>query len=180
MSKPNSHHFKGTTSLHNSSVNNPNTHDIISGRVKGLDLRKHPTSQLSSKKIAEVKTKIKQRSATKKEYKALRHSERFAKRRKQGVKRFWEQERNRIINNQKTTREWSASQKNDILNFRIPKYKGKTIAGHHAYSASQYPHLADKGEVIYPVTFHEHFVGWHGGNFRKSRPGKPIRHIKDF
>ncbi|WP_353507061.1 MULTISPECIES: hypothetical protein [unclassified Bacillus (in: firmicutes)] len=32
------------------------------------------------------------------------------------------------------------------MNGRTPKHKGKSIAGHHTYSASRYPHLSDKGE----------------------------------
>lgn len=48
------------------------------------------------------------------------------------------------------------------------------IAGHHTYSASKYPHLADKGEVIYPATFNEHLNKWHGKNFKNSYPGAPI------
>ena len=42
------------------------------------------------------------------------------------------------------------------------------------------PHLADKGEIIYPVTPNEHLKGWHGGNFKNSRPGEPIIDINDF
>ncbi len=45
---------------------------------------------------------------------------------------------------------------------------------------AKYPHLADKGEIIYPVTFREHFYGWHGRNWRNSIPGEPIIPIKDF
>lgn len=42
------------------------------------------------------------------------------------------------------------------------------MQGHHSYSASQYPHLANKGEIIYPATPNEHFNGWHGGNWKNS------------
>ena len=49
-----------------------------------------------------------------------------------------------------------------------------------SYSASQYPHLANKGEVIYSATPNEHFKGWHGGNWKNSLPGKPINSIDDF
>ena len=68
----------------------------------------------------------------------------------------------------------------DILNGKTPKHNGKPIQGHHAYSVSQYPHLANKGEVIYPVTPNEHFNGWHGGNYKNSLPGEPIIDVKDF
>jgi len=180
MSKCNSGHFKGTSGLKNSSLNNQLERDIISDRVKGLDLRQHPTKSLTSKQMSAIRKKVAQRTANAREYRFLRHSERFLKRRRAGVKRFWEQERERIVNNHKTTRKWSAEQIRSILHGHPPKYKGKTIAGHHTYSASKYPHLANRGEVIYPVTFHEHFTGWHGGDFRKSKPGKPIKKIKDF
>ena len=62
----------------------------------------------------------------------------------------------------------------------IEKHSGKTIQGHHSYSVSKYPHLADKGEIIYTATFNEHFNGWLGGNFRNSLPGEPIKTIIDF
>lgn len=45
---------------------------------------------------------------------------------------------------------------------------------------SQYPHLANKGEVIYPITLNEHFNGWHGGNFKNSLSGEFIVDIHDF
>lgn len=61
-----------------------------------------------------------------------------------------------------------------------PKYNGKTLQGHHSYSVSQYPHLAGRSEVIWPVTANEHFRGWHGGNWKNSLPGKPIVDIDDF
>ena len=38
-----------------------------------------------------------------------------------------------------------------------PKVDGEIVHGHHSYSASQYPHLANKGENIYPATPKEHF-----------------------
>ena len=56
----------------------------------------------------------------------------------------------------------------------------KTIQGHYSYSVSKYPHLADKGEVIYPATANEHLNGWHGGNYKNSLPGEPIKTILDF
>lgn len=54
------------------------------------------------------------------------------------------------------------------------------MQGHHSYSASQYPHLANKGEIIYPATPNEHFNGWHGGNWKNSLPGERIKPIDDF
>lgn len=77
-------------------------------------------------------------------------------------------------NGEPLTRNWTEDQIRDILNGITPTYNGKTIQDHHTYSVSQYPHLANKGEVIYPVTQNEHFKGWHGGCFKKSLPGEPI------
>lgn len=71
--------------------------------------------------------------------------------------------------------DWSHKQKADILKGKRPKHSGKTIQWHHSCSVSKYPHLADKGEIIYTATFNEHFNGWLGGNFRNSLPGEPIK-----
>ena len=95
-----------------------------------------------------------------------------------GVNEFWKQERQRIKNNERTTRNWSEEQKSAISRGERPKHNGKSIQGHHTYSASRYPHLANKGEIIYPVTFDEHLYGWHGGNFQNSYPGIPIKKVK--
>ena len=54
------------------------------------------------------------------------------------------------------------------------------IQGHHSYSVSKYPHLAGKSAIIYPATFNEHLNGWHGGNFKNSKSGRPIKDIRDF
>lgn len=40
--------------------------------------------------------------------------------------------------------------------------------------------MSGNSEVIYPATFNEHLKGWHGGNFRNSLPGEPIKTIIDF
>ena len=57
---------------------------------------------------------------------------------------------------------------------------GKPIQGHHTFSVSKYPHLAGKGEGIYPATNNEHLNGWHCGNYSNSLPGKPIKLFLDF
>ena len=88
--------------------------------------------------------------------------------------------RQRILNNESLTRNWTQEQINDILSGKKPKFDGKTIQGHHTYSASQYPQLANRGEIIYPVTQNEHFKGWHGGNWKNSLPGRQIDDIYDF
>lgn len=155
-------------------------YDILRSRTLQLDLREHPTFQLNGKRLKEVRNKIGSRTATRQEYKQYTHSQRLIKRRKTGIRQFWIQERKRIMNGKTTTRAWSAEQTRAILEHRLPQYKGHSIAGHHIYSVLKYPHLANRGEVIYPVTFREHFWGWHGGSFKRSLPGIPFHDIKDF
>ena len=156
--------------------------NVIAERTKGLDLNEHPTTKkiMSSKKMKELKDKVDNRTITKQEYADYIWNKKFAKRRDKGVKEFWYQEQQRLLNNESLTRDWSQEQLKDILVGKTPKFDGIPIAGHHSYSASKYPHLADKGEIIYPVTFNEHLKGWHGGNWRNSIPGEPIKPIKDF
>ncbi|MEK3941228.1 T7SS effector LXG polymorphic toxin [Bacillus sp. FSL R5-0431] len=155
---------------------------VIAERTKGLDLRKHPIQrkQLSAKKMKELKEKFENRTITKLEYENYKWNKKFAKHRNTGVNEFWYQERQRILNKEDPTRNWDKQQLNDILNGKKPKVDGKTVQGHHSYSASQYPHLANKGEIIYPATPNEHFNGWHGGNWKNSLPGERIKSIDDF
>ena len=156
--------------------------EIIGDRVQGFDLEAHSTSnkQLSSSKMKELKNKIDSRTATREEYNLYEWNKKMSQRRREGVKDFWNQERERIISGERTTRNWSQEQIADILSGKTPKYNGKPIQGHHAYSVLQYPQLANRGEVIYPVTLNEHLNGWHGGNFKNSLPGEPIVDIHDF
>ncbi|MFI8707923.1 hypothetical protein ACIGHG_12735 [Bacillus sp. NPDC077411] len=155
---------------------------VIADRTKGLDLNPHPIQQkqLSAKKRKELRAKIENRTITKAEYEQYIWDKKFAKHRASGVDAFWYQERQRILNNETPTRNWNQEQLNDILNGKKPKVDGKTVQGHHSYSASQYPHLANKGEIIYPATPSEHFKGWHGRNWKNSLPGKPINPMNDF
>ena len=180
MSKCSSNLFTRTTGLQLSSKNTETKHDIIFVRTEKMDLREHPSYQLSSKQLKEIKKKIDERTATYEEYKLYTHSIRLIKRRKKGVRDFWKQERERILSGQPTTRQWSANQMDDILHHRIPKFKGKSMQGHHTFSVLKYPHLANRGEVIYPVTPYEHLNGWHGGNYKDSVPGRPIKIINEF
>ena len=155
---------------------------IISERVKGFDLSEHSTihKQLSSSKMKTLAKKIEKRQATAQEYKAYQWNKRFRERRKKGVERFWRQERERLLKGEQGTRNWTEQQKKDIINGLKPKFNGIAIIGHHSYSAIKYPHLADKGEIIYPATLKEHFSGWHRGNYKNSIAGKPIFLIIDF
>ncbi|MFC0611035.1 hypothetical protein ACFFF2_02740, partial [Scopulibacillus daqui] len=166
-----------------SEVNTIKAEDIIAERAKNFDLKEHPISykQISAKKMNELKLKIKNRTITKEEYKSYIWNKKFARRRDKGVIQFWKQERKRIKNGEKPTRNWSEKQIKDILNKKRPKFNGKTLQGHHTYSAAKYPHLANKGEIIYPLTHKEHLYGWHGGNYKNSLPGKPIKDdIEEF
>ncbi|MGE7184005.1 hypothetical protein ACQKKK_08355 [Peribacillus sp. NPDC006672] len=82
--------------------------DIIAERTKGLDLNEYPTmtKQMSSKKMKELRDKIDNRTITKQEYADYIWNKKFAKKRDKGVKEFWYQEQQRILNNEPLTREW--------------------------------------------------------------------------
>ncbi|MBP3753635.1 MAG: hypothetical protein J6I66_02135 [Lachnospiraceae bacterium] len=191
MSKPSSGHFHGTTGSvlsqlsisRDAMYNAPENNGIIEkNKKKDIDRREHPTKyrQLSSKKLKQFRDKVDNRTITKKEYKRLDWQKRLTLRRNQAIKNFWKDERKRLKKGLPTTRNWSAEQRKAILSGKRPKYNGKTMASHHTYSVSKYPHLSNRKELIYPVTFHEHIYGWHGGNSRNSLPGVPIKYIKDF
>ncbi|MFJ5965514.1 T7SS effector LXG polymorphic toxin [Bacillus sp. NPDC093026] len=154
--------------------------DIIAERAKGLDLtlRETPYKIMGSKKMKQLNAKVKNRTITKEEWKQLMWNKRFKRRRDNGVDDFWEQERERLLNGE-ATRVWTEKQAKDIINGKAPKYEGKTMIGHHTYSASKYPQIANKGEIIYPVTFREHLYRWHGGSYKKSLPGKPLNNSVD-
>ena len=179
MSKPESGLFKGTSGIDDFYGD---AESIIASRVKGLDLSPHPITQkqLSSKKRKQIEGKIENRTATKKEYSQYMWNRRFQKRRKQAIKRFWVQEKARILIGLQPTRPWSAEQRNKILNNQTPRFNGVSLQAHHSYSASEFPHLANLGEVIYPATNKEHLKAWHGGNYKKSIPGKRIKKMRQF
>lgn len=155
---------------------------IIAGRVACLDLQEHPIreKQLSSASRDRIKRRIDSRTATREEWKRYVWDKRLAKRRNDGVRAFWNDERRRLVEGEKGTRNWTSAQRNEILNGDSPSYNGKKMQGHHTYSVSKYPHLANKAEVIYPATSYEHLKGWHGGSYRKSLPGVRIRRINEF
>lgn len=186
MSKPSSGYFVGTQG-HKNFLGNENfmfvesmkdAEEIIAERVMGLDTREHTIKHkkyLSKKQIKEIKKKIEARTATMEEYKNMRMSERLNERRAAGVDAFYETEKERIINGLPTTRKWTQQQKDAILAGKKPKYNGKTMHAHHTYSVKKYPHLANRGEVIFPTTFQEHLYEWHGGNWNNSLPGRRIK-----
>lgn len=180
MSKPSSGHFSGTTGAnhakHDKDISSISVNK--SDSTNSLDFREHPVKNYSSTSIKKIRSKVDSRTATRNEYKKLEQSRRLANRRKAGVREFWRQERERLRNNQKGTRNWSAEQIRDIKAGRTPKLNGKPLQSHHTYTVNKYPHLANKGQIIYPVTFDEHFYGFHNGNFKNSLPGKPYPNFK--
>ncbi|WP_339157227.1 contractile injection system protein, VgrG/Pvc8 family [Paenibacillus sp. FSL W8-0186] len=156
---------------------NGGTNNLIDERAKkaGLDLtpKSSPYTQLGSKTKKKLEDKVNNRTITKEEWKRLEWNKRLASRRDAGVKEFWQQEKRRIKMGEATTRNWSQEQREAILSNKVPTFGGKPITGHHAYSVSKYPHLANRGEIIYPATVREHFTRWHGNSYRRSLPGKP-------
>ena len=101
--------------------------------------------------------------------KKLDRMTRLSEKRNKAVNNFWDKERERILSNKSTTRNWSAEQRFRILKGDKPNVNGKTMQGHHTYSVSKYPHLAGKHEVIFPATFEEHLYNWHRINFSDYR-----------
>lgn len=175
MSKSLSNHFHYTTGERKFLVSQGRLEsDIIRDRVQGLDLSEHPVKYKSSLSRKEIKKKIDNRTASRDDYKKYNSMSRLAKRRKAGVNEFWKQERRRIKNGEPTTRNWTSEQRDAILHNKRPKINGESFQGHHSYSVSKYPHLANKGDVIFPVTFEEHLYVWHGGNYKNSLPGRPF------
>ena len=168
------------TSFETSQYRTPES--IIAERTRGLDLEPHPINRplLSGKRMQELKQKFDNRTITKEEYDLYDWNKRFTQRRNEGIESFWRDERGRLSRGEKGTRNWSDDQMKDILSGKRAKFDEKTLQGHHAYSASKYPHLANRSEVIYPATFNEHFHGWHGGNWKTSLPGQRIKPIEDF
>nr|WP_272932672.1 hypothetical protein [Virgibacillus halodenitrificans] len=132
--------------------------------------------------LLELAEKIVNRTATKEEYKRYQWDKRFPKRRAAGVNEFWKQEKKRIIDKELPTRDWNNEQIQEILKGKKPQYNGKPIIGHHTYNAKNYPHIGNRGELIYPVTEKEHLKGWHGGNYSKNAPGRPVNpdYLEDF
>ncbi len=183
MSKPTSGHFKNTLGSRSHGA-----HDFSRFEIESLEYAKreeivpHPIKrkQMSTKKKKELRNKVRNRTITKKEYKELDWNRRLAIRRNKGVNLFWNHEKQLLDSKLPGTRNWTDQQERDILNNKRPKFKGKVIKSHHTYSVKLYPHLADRAEFIFPATDNEHFNGWHGGDYKNSLPGIPIKFIKDF
>ena len=155
---------------------------VIAERVAGLDLREHPVQQrqLSNASRARIRRRIESRTATREEWERYMWDKRLVRRRREGVKAFWNEERRRLVNGEKGTRNWSRVQLDEIMHGSSPTYNGRKLQAHHSYSVMLYPHLANNPAVLYPATPYEHLKGWHGGSYRKSIPGVRIRRISEF
>ncbi|SDN08732.1 GHH signature containing HNH/Endo VII superfamily nuclease toxin [Fictibacillus solisalsi] len=159
---------------------------IIAQRAQksGLDITPKitPYKSLSRAQQKKIMEKIENRTVTKEEYKRYQWDKRFSKRRAAGVNQFWKQEKKRIIDGEPPTRNWTNEQKQEILIGKKPKHNGQPVIGHHTYNAMNYPHISNKGELIYPVTGKEHLKGWHGGSYSKNAPGKPVNpnYLEEF
>lgn len=187
MSKPQSGLFKNTTGYSHGKVfmnHNLDLNDIahMSDSGDNFDRREHPIpyKELSSKKLGQFREKELRRTLTKDEYKHKEWNRRFNNRKARGINAFWRKERQRILHGLPTIRNWSASQIRDILDKKRPRYKNQAMQSHHTYSAAKFPHLADKGNLIYPATPYEHRHSWHGGNYKQSLPGRPFYNDKEF
>jgi len=152
-------------------LNNQAKAEIKAGTA---DVRQYntPYSQLTPKQKSNLKSKLKNRTITKDEFAALDWDRRFSNRRKRGVDRFWASERI-AIRNGTPSRNWTTTQRDDILSGKTPQLDGKPIEGHHRYNAIDHPNIADLSENIHPASWDEHFNKWHGGNFRNDTFGVP-------
>ncbi|MGQ3853880.1 RHS repeat-associated core domain-containing protein, partial [Pseudomonas capsici] len=133
-----------------------------------------PYKPLSGPQKEALLEKVESRTATQDEVAHLDWDRRFSLRRRQGVRGFWSDERARLKRGEPGTRNWSETQKEDILNKKTPKFNDKSIEGHHMYNALDYPQLANDRLNIYPATRSEHQYRWHGGNFQNDTMGKPL------
>ena len=183
MSKPSKGLFRGTMGALKSG---DHPEDIIAKRIAEsdtpFDLREHPLqqSQLSAKQRKALRQKRDNRTMTQEEWKRMEWDRRFRRRRDAGVNEFWDQERERLASGKPGTRNWTSEQRRAILRGDKPKFDGITIQGHHTYSAAKYPHLANRGAIIYPTTRKEHRISWHNKNYKNSLPGRPYHHFREF
>ncbi len=153
---------------------------IESGRLlKAAPEEQFPTYETPNKPLSRsqeqiIKIKVSERTATRSEYENLEWNRRFNNRRQRGVDRFWSQEKRAIRDGKQPTRNYTESQKQELLNSKKPTFNGESLEGHHRYNALDHPQLADKPWNIYPTTENEHLYRWHGGNFRNDTFGEPL------
>lgn len=143
-------------------------------KQKSQDFKSRKISALSKKKRQNYQKKFDDRTLTKEEYHKLDSDTRFKKRREKGIDEFWDKEPEKIAKG-KPSRKWTPQQEKDILNGKRPKdANGKTIEGHHKYSAQEYPQHANDPNNIEPLTREEH-LRWHGGNTKNPTHGYPLQ-----
>ncbi|USQ96570.1 RHS repeat-associated core domain-containing protein [Caulobacter sp. RL271] len=130
-----------------------------------------PYRQLSQKARSALLEKVQSRTITRAEWQRLQWHDRLTARRQEGIDQFWHQERQNLANGLPGTRNWNAQARQSIMDGGTPR----GIFGHHKYSVSRYPQLANDPANIAPVTFSEHFQGWHGGNWRNPSHGVPLK-----
>jgi hypothetical protein len=133
-----------------------------------------PFNPLTKVQRTDLKAKLESRTITKNEYQRLEWDRRFANRRATGVRKFWAEERARLRAGESGTRNWTAEQRDAILDGKRPQYNGETIQGHHKYNALDHPQIANDPQNIYPATKTEHFERWHGGDWRNDTFGEPV------
>ena len=124
MSKPNSGYFIGTAGSNNTFKNlSQKEYKSVIILPKGIDTREHATKykQLSSNRRKILHKKEDNRTITKEEYRRLNWQRRLDKRRRDGIEAFWEAEADRINRKLPTTRNWTVTQREAILNGLRPK-----------------------------------------------------------
>lgn len=130
--------------------------------------------KLSKKKLDELKKKIDNRTITKEEYEEYNWNRKIDKARAEGVRKFYQNEKEVLKNGEKGARNYTEKMKEEIINGKRPTFNGKPLEGHHKYSVEKYPNLAKEPTNIYPTTKDEHLHRWHGGNYRNPTLGTPI------
>jgi hypothetical protein len=130
-----------------------------------------PYRQLTQKARSELLKKVEDRTVTRDEWTRLQWNRRLTERRQEGIDAFWAQERQDLSQGLSGSRNWSPEAAQAIS-------EGGTtrgIFGHHKFSVSLYPQLANDPTNIAPTTYYEHFYKWHGGNWRNATHGVPLR-----
>ena len=83
------------------------------------------------------------------------------------VKKAWEQEKQRALNGEKLSRDWTPDEIAELKS--TGKVKG--YEGHHMKSVSKYPELASDPNNIQFLTRQEHFKA-HDYNWRNATHGR--------
>lgn len=164
---------KGFTSKATSTlIKNKTTKRVVSKFVEKVRIPYE--KKLSQNKMKDLKGKIDNRTITKEEYEEYNWNKKIDKARADGVRKFYQNEKEVLKNGEKGTRNYTEEMKKDIIDGKRPNFNGKPLEGHHKYSVEKYPNLAKEPTNIYPTTKDEHLYRWHGGNYRNPTLGKPI------